>query len=135
MRFQPQDEEFQILDKMDEYLILAGGNVLFWKVGDLVSLSYKGYLEIAKTNGIAVLNQIRRNNGNKICSLCSIRNPRTRWTGFGAAQCEKTLENEYCDVAFKKAFRNAVRLSLPPYYLRKCLKSIINHKAVRTKRP
>lgn len=125
MRLKPQNGEFEKLDSLDEKSIISMSGKLYHQLNDLVSLSYFGMVEIADLNSIQKLSESTDLTGFFLTAKVKILNPRTRWKGYGAAQCDNTLENQAFDVAVKKAFRNAVRLSFPPCYLRKCLKKMI----------
>lgn len=130
MRFQPKDGEFERLDQMDEKIIISGSGKLYHQLNDLVSLSYFGMLEIAKTNSIDCIDQSLQVTSTLITATVEIHNPKTGWKGYGASQCKNSLSNQAQNVAVKKAFRNAVRLSFPPYYLRKCLKQLLNNRGL-----
>lgn len=126
MRNKPQNSEFGKLDALDEKQMKDfDDGKLYHILGDLRSLSYCGMLEIAKVNDIEKLEESVDTSKRLSTAIVKIHNPRTGWTGCGASQCENTTENLAFDIAAKKAYRNAIRLSLPPQYLQKCLKHFI----------
>jgi len=117
LRTEPQDNEFELLDRKDEQQILDGDGSKCHIVngngkGDLVSPSYYGMIELANQCNVKRLEITGDQLPNVAYSNVKIHNPITGWTGYGASQAQFSI------VADEKAYRNAVRLSLRPIVLR-----------------
>ena len=118
MRLKPYQEEFQKLDQIDEQMIKEFSENPLIKLGDLVSLSYYGFQKIAEAHQVETLQVQVSETPALNLAVAKIHNPLTHWSGFGASSCRNSIENHAFGVAEKKALRNAVRLSLPPSYIR-----------------
>ena len=80
--------------------------------GDLVSIAYYGYLELANQYNVKKLEERSDQLPDVAYSNVKIHNPVTNWTGYGASQAEFAM------IADEKAYRNAIRLSMRPSVFR-----------------